>query len=144
MTLQDFLYLNDKLTPKNHPASLGLNADSLYITQAYKTAEIVRDAVLDQLEIISNKFNSISELTQKLLDQVPVDSLGTELVQFGVSPTADHICYFAFSYSDDLFRLTVQDIQTGVITVTGKTLEQLKANIPGALESFYKIPLHPG
>ncbi|WP_257266133.1 hypothetical protein [Endozoicomonas sp. ONNA2] len=146
MTLQDVLYLKTPHSLKNHPASLGLNADSLYIAQAYKKAQTVRDAVINELKITSRRFNSISDLIKKLLHQVDVDSLGTELAQFGVAPASDHICYFAFSKSDNVFRLTVQDIQVGVMTVTGNDLNQLQKNILKVLKRFsdkQKIPLVP-
>ncbi|WP_257284642.1 hypothetical protein, partial [Endozoicomonas sp. SESOKO1] len=144
--LQNILYYGKSILPENHPDSLGLNADSLYINQAIKTAVKVRDALLGELDNIGHRFNSISELIEKLLDQIPVDSLGTELVQFGVSPSEKHICYFAFSKSNNLFRLTVQDLETGVTTITGTTLEQLKTKIPNALMPFsvvYNIPQNP-
>ncbi|WBA86325.1 hypothetical protein [Endozoicomonas sp. GU-1] len=146
ITLQDVLYLKTPSSLKNHPASLGLNADSLYIAQAYKKAQTVRVAVDNELEITSRGFNSISDLIKKLLHQVDVDSLGTELVQFGVAPASNHIFYLAFSKSDNVFRLTVQDVQVGVITVTGNDLNQLQRNILMVLERFsdhYKIPLAP-
>ncbi|WP_257285423.1 hypothetical protein, partial [Endozoicomonas sp. SESOKO1] len=147
MALQDALYYGDEAIPHNHPDSVGLEADSISIKQMIDAAVRVSLELDKLIELESNSFNSLSQLIDKMLDQIPVDSLGTELVQFAVDPTSRHLCYFAFSKSNNLFRLTVQDQITGVTTVTGTTLEQLKAAIPNALAQFadiHNIPLHPG
>ncbi|MGI2027558.1 hypothetical protein [Endozoicomonas acroporae] len=147
MTLQDALYYAIEGIPYNHPDSVGQDSESIYIEQIIHTANRVVTVLEKLTDSAPHGFNSLSQLIDKLLEQIPVDSLGTELVQFVVDPTSHHFCYFAFSKSNNLFRLTVQDYHTGVTTVTGTTLEQLKTAIPNALEQFareFNIPLRPG
>ncbi|WP_257283726.1 hypothetical protein, partial [Endozoicomonas sp. SESOKO1] len=145
VTLQDALFYKSHSHPWNHAESTGLGDQSIYVLKILKKSIPVGAGILSQIR--AHTFNSMNSLINIMLNSLPVRNLGTEWVQFAVGPNEKHICYFAFSKSNNLFRLTVQDHITGVTTVTGTTLEQLKTAIPNALGQFareYKIPLYPG
>ncbi|USE37120.1 hypothetical protein [Endozoicomonas sp. SCSIO W0465] len=146
MVLQDALFYGVPI-PYNHVDSMGLDEGIIYIDEIIKKAAQVAEKLQELSKNIQYGYNSISNLIDKMLAQIPIDSLGTELVQFVVFPVVNHVCYFAFSKSNNLFRLIVQDHYTGVTTVTGTTLEQLKTAIINALEPFaqtFNIPLNSG
>ncbi|USE38778.1 hypothetical protein [Endozoicomonas sp. SCSIO W0465] len=94
-------------------------------------------------------FKSAEELLDKVITEGYKELFRLKLkpespIQVFITPTKKHIVYMEIQKVDTGFRLTFQDIQTGLKIVNGNSLSSLSAEATRVLREvfeYYKIPL---
>ena len=136
--IQELSWLDDSHSTVNEAKSFGVKVNSLYYKEVLKALQSTGITLTDSLA--SNPVESIEKLLDTFLQQL---NPTTDTIQLMFQPMQKHVVYMEMKKLQDLYKLTIHDIITGLHIATGATLADLKADVLERLKEFkeyYNLP----
>ena len=129
--VQELSWLDHSHSTVNEAKSFGVKVNSLYYKDVLKELQSTGITLTDS--IASNPVESIEKLLDTFLQQL---NPTTDTIQLMFQPMKEHVVYMEMKKLQDLYKLTIHDIITGLHIATGTTLADLKADVLERLKEF--------
>jgi len=131
--LQELSFLGGRNSLENDILAFGVK-ESVYYNKIVDEITQIREALLRTIK--GSRFKSTDKLIARFLKLFnPL----TSHIQLMFQPSDEHVVYMEIRKLDDLYKLTVHDINSGLHIVTGRTPDELKAAAFDQLREFHHL-----